>query len=401
MIAVDPILLANSEAGTGIPVFTCTISQNDGVVSVDLGTFEVLEARLTRLKYFLKIHEDVLGAVGMINSTSGDPWQVQVTRGLVVGGVSYDYTSRSYYITKCSYLANEHCTIIEADLLPYTAISQVTGDQSASQVLNDALTQLFITDYAEDATRDIWYGWNFYPSGKTLSLYDGRSLSAIIANKYFAYFFPRAGGLYAYNVPSNNANPEDGTYNPFSHAQIKKYVNTDFYLNLAWSEEYKKKTYVTGAAYAYHNLGFIRLADDPSADADFQDWGLVHTDTNFVIIQRPDFRLEQGDLVNFGFVTTSYVYCLEIEEIFKRGSAPRWYQVIRSLPYHPQAISKSNLEFINYTPPGGEPYFDPPPEIPRDKRPHDGNPYSGLPWEAALNTDNFNNALSLASRASV
>jgi hypothetical protein len=91
--------------------------------------------------------------------------------------------------------------------------------------------------------------------------------------------------------------------------------------------------------YAYHTLGFISDTDDPTVDPYFPEWGQTFQHPTFQIEQRPDFRLEQGDLLKFSIDAFDQVRCIDLVEIFKRGKDPQWKQIISDLPYHPQAGS--------------------------------------------------------------
>jgi hypothetical protein len=257
MLIVDAALTAATEKGKGTPIFYIILYRYSGSAWVNLGHFHVMQAKLTRLKYDIRVQEDLIGGT-LIGSVSGLPYAVEVVRGLSVAGVDFTLTSHKYFISKADYLINEGYTDLVADLLPSTAVRGITADTYAGTVIGDALIAVQVDTFQVHVSRDIWYYWKFYPTTKLLNLYDARSLSGLIANKYFAYFFPRDEGLLCYNVPSNFENPEDGNYTPFSHARVRKTVSADHNLNLSWTSETGKQYLTRSVDYAYHTLGFIR-----------------------------------------------------------------------------------------------------------------------------------------------
>jgi hypothetical protein len=338
MLIVDAALTAATEKGKGTPIFYIILYRYSGGAWVNLGSFYVLEAKLTRLKYDIRVQEDLIGGT-LIGSVSGLPYAVEVVRGLSVAGINYTFTSHKYFISKADYLANEGCTDLVADLLPTTAVRDIVADLTAGEVIGNALAAVLVDDFVVDVSKDIWYYWQFYPTTKLLNLYDSRQISGLIANKYFAYFFPREEGLVCYNVPSNFENGEEGNYTPFSHARVRKTVASDHNLNLSWTSETGKQYLTRSVDYAYHTLGFISDTDDPTVDPYFPEWGQTFQHPTFQIEQRPDFRLEQGDLLKFSIDAFDQVRCIDLVEIFKRGKDPQWKQIISDLPYHPQAGS--------------------------------------------------------------
>jgi len=338
MISVNANLLAASEKGTGIPIFTIELFHYLPGGWISSGSFDVIQAKLTRLKYTIRVHENLVGDPYIL-TTAGAPYAITVRRGLNVAGTDYTYTSRKYFVSVASYLANEGYTELIADLLPAIAIRGIAADVAAATVIDNALTSVLVTDYAQDNTRDCWYTWQFYPTTKTLDLFDARSLSPLLATKYFAYLFPRSTGLYVYNVPSNFENGEDGAYIPFSHARVKSVVASDKYLNLSWVSETGKNYMTRAAEYAYHYLGFIADAVNPITVGNFTEWGQVSPRHTYEIHQRPDFRLEQGDLLTLSLDDYGHVRCIELTEIYKTGKNPEWTQIITQLPHHPQAGS--------------------------------------------------------------
>jgi hypothetical protein len=334
MIAINPILAAASQAGKGKPIFYITLYSYYSAAWHSLGSFDCLSAELTRLKVSVTVQDDLVGTPYIV-TTCGVPYAITVTRGLTVAGTDYTITTRKYFVSSAAYLANDGYSQIFADLLPNVAVMNIAADTLAGTVINNALTYGLVTDYAQDLTRDIWYGWKFDATGEVLNLYDARSISSLLASKYLAYLFPRAGGLYAWNIASNFENPEDGNYTPFSHARIKSIVTADKYLNLAWVSETGKQYMTRAPEYPYHALGFISNADAPLTYAEFTEWGQVFDRQTYEIEQRPDFSLEQGDLVKLSLDSFGLIRCLELTEVFKKGRDPKWVQIIRQLPYHP------------------------------------------------------------------
>jgi hypothetical protein len=77
--------------------------------------------------------------------------------------------------------------------------------------------------------------------------------------------------------------------------------------------------------------------DDPTVDPYFPEWGQCFSHPTYEIEQRPDFRLEQGDIIKLSTDAFDSTRCIELVEIFKRGKDPQWKQIITDLPYHPQA----------------------------------------------------------------
>lgn len=338
MLSVSATLTAASEDGIGIPIFYIILYHYSAGAWHVLGQYDVLQAKLTRIRCEIRVQEDLV-TNSLIASVSGLPYAVEVVRGLTIAGTDYAYTSHKYFISKADYLVNEGCTDLVADLLPSTAIRAITADVTAGAVIGDALASVNVDDFAVHVSRDIWYYWQFYPTTKLLNLFDARSLSGLIANKYFAYFFPRDEGLLCYNVPSNFENAEDGNYTPFTHARVRKMVSADHNLNLSWVSETGKQYLTRSAGYAYHNLGFISDVDNPVGDPYFPEWCPSFQHITYQVEQRPDFRLEHGDLVKFSIDNFALTRCLDLVEVFKRGKDPMWKQIISDLPYHPQAGS--------------------------------------------------------------
>lgn len=336
MLIVDAALTAATEKGKGTPIFYITLYHYSGGVWSSLGAFDVIQAKLTRLRYEIRVQEDLLGG-SYIATVSGLPYAVKVTRGLSVAGTDYTFTSHRYFVSKADYLENEGYTDLVCDLLPSVAVRDITADLTAGEVIGNALAAVNVDDFVVDVSKDVWYYWQFYPTTKLLNLYDARSLSGLIANKYFSYFFPREEGLICHNVPSNFENAEEGHYTPFTHARIRKTIAADHNLNLSWTSETGKQYLTRSADYAYHALGFISDTDDPTADPYFPEWGQTFQHPTYQIEQRPDFSLEQGDLVQFSMDAFDQVRCIDLVELFKRGRDAHWRQIVTDLPYHPQA----------------------------------------------------------------
>ncbi len=170
---------------------------------------------------------------------------------------------------------------------------------------------------------------------------DGRLLEGMIQSKYFAYLFPRdTNKIYVYSVASNFSNNEDGTYTPFAHAQVEYFLSIDKPINLTKTDGTTITIYNHSDpnVQAFANLGYIDA--DPTAEAEFEDWLEIYSGNLLQFIQRPDLRLEQGDLLKVstdGFVSTR---CFEQMEYYKTGKNPAWYQIVRQLPNHPYALEK-------------------------------------------------------------
>jgi len=346
MISLNASFLAALEKGSGQQIFYITLQSLSGAAGpgtpTDEGTFNVMQAVLSRSRVDVFVKENLLTA-GLIDSPLGSTWAVKVTRGLTIAGTAYTVTTNQYFISEVNY-TQELGTHIIADLLPTTSLVGIDGGQTAQAVLEDAFSQFMYpaTIYfggVGSPARDIWYAWQFYATGEVLSLKDGRALEALIQEKYYSYFFPRDGSkLFVYGIPTNETNNQDGTYTPFSHAITKIFLTPEKPTNLTWYSETGYQEYILDASYGYKSLGFIADADDPSADSDFQNWGTIYDGYMYEYRQRPDLRLEQGDLLKVSTDSFTKARCFELIEVFKQGGDPAWYQIVRQLPFHPRDV---------------------------------------------------------------
>lgn len=344
MQTINPIATTAMQKGTGVPIMRVGLYHHDGLAWAQIAEYEVLEAVLTRFTIDLHVAENLL-APGLVDSVVSCTWGVEITRGLKVGATSYLTVGHIYFISELIYDQKLGRSHIVADLLPTTSIVGINGNQTAQAVLNAAWAQFNHTNYINyDTNRDIWFSWKFFDTNKDLNLIDGRMLESVIQQKYFAYFFPRWFQLpYVYGVASNKDNNLDGTYTPFPHASIKFFLWPDKPINLTWDSENGYNEYIDMVSNSIHSLGFIDAASNPSALSKFQEWTRIPSGYCIQYIQRPDLRLEQGDLLKVstdGFTATR---CFEIIEIYKKSnqfskkdSAASWYQIVRQLPYHPQ-----------------------------------------------------------------
>jgi hypothetical protein len=362
MISIDPILLNALEKGTGVPFMRCELYNymGAGMGWVQEGDYDVLEAVLTRDTLDVYITENIL-ASGLVDSVVSCTWGIQIIRGVKVAGTNYGLVGHIYFISELTYSVHEARSHIIADLLPTTSLVAINGNQTAQNVLDAAWDQFNQTNVLVfDTNRDIWFGWKFFDTNKDLNLIDGRMLSSVIQQKYFAYFFPRYYHLpYPYGVASNKDNNLDGTYTPFAHARTTFFLWPDKPINLTWDSETGYQEYIGIATSATHSLGFIANADNPTALAKFQEWTRIPSGYCIQYIQRPDMRLDQGDLIKVsadGFAATR---CFEQIEIYKKsnqfakGDLPAsWYQIVRQLPYHPQ-YNVQNRRPNDWWTPGG------------------------------------------------
>ena len=103
MRSLNASFLAALEAGTGKPVFYITLYSYYSSAWHSQGNYDVIEARLSRLKQDIKVQENLV-TDSLIASASGNPYAITVTRGLIVqGGTTYTITERKYFITKAEY----------------------------------------------------------------------------------------------------------------------------------------------------------------------------------------------------------------------------------------------------------------------------------------------------------
>ena len=349
MKTIDPILLEALEKGKGTPVMVCALYKYEIDGWTLKGEYDVLECILARSRYDLFVQENLLAA-GLVDSVVTSAWAIEIERGLIVGGVKYSLVSNLYYISSCTYSDHWGSTHIIADLLPTTSIIGIDGTQTAQQVITQAFEQFNnLATISFDVTRDIWFGWKFYDIDKDLNLIDGRTLEEVLQQKYFAYLFPRWFHLiYAYGVASNDGNNVDGTYTPFDHARTTSFLSTDKPINLTWDSETGYNEYIDTVTNGVASLGFISVVDNPSAISKFQNWTRVFNGVLFQYIQRPDLRLEQGDLLKVSTDGFTKTRCFEMIEVYKSSNlyakaegGSSWYQIVRQLPYHPQYAIES------------------------------------------------------------
>jgi len=335
MLDLDTVLISNLEAGTGTPIFRMKLVRWNGSAWVLLGTYEVTKAYLSRMKYDIFVQEDLLSVVTAIVNSN---YAIEIERGLTVAGTDYSIVSNFYYIVDITYSEKDGGSHVVAELLPSMSISNIALDQSNRAVYNAIFSQVNSAYLGWDDTRDIWYDW--VPpeeTGATFSLVDARQIISISYQHFFSYIFPRwYKSILIYGVASNASNPLDGQYTPFTHARYTKFLWPDKPINLSWDDETTTQTYEPdGQNAAYHSIGRIAAADDPSDDPRFQDWGRVFNGVCYQFVQRPDLNLEQGDLVELSIDGFTETRCLEQFEFFKRGGSPAWVQVVRQLPFHP------------------------------------------------------------------
>ena len=339
MLDLNSILIDNLEAGTGTPYFKMRLLHWNGAAWVALGTYEVIQATLKRLTYDVWIQENIVDDIGQITNSE---YAIDIERGLTVDGTKYSIVSNDYYITSITYSEDQNGSHIIADLLPTTTISEVDiGSQTLRDMFEDIFDQINSAYLAWDDSRDIWYDWDCAGEvGDTYSCLDARQLVYDCYERLFSYIFPRwYKSILIYSVVSNYNNAEDGQYTPFSHAKLTTFLWPDKPVNLTWESESGTQNYdADGQDAGVTSLGRIKDADDPSGDARFQEWGRVYTGLCYQYTQRPDLNLEQGDLLTVstdGFTTKR---CFELIEYYKKSGHPKWVQVVRQLPYHPQYI---------------------------------------------------------------
>ena len=352
MISLNATFLAALEAGEGLPIFYINLQELTPTSMGELGNYNATHAVLTRNKADIYVRENLL-ASGLISNAVSKTYIIQVIRGLTIAGTDYTVTSGWLFVSEVTYNEQEGTHLI-ADLLPSVSVVGIAADRAANLVIADAFSQFgYPSTITFDATRDVWYSWQFYEAGKTLDLLDARSLEGILQEKYFAYLFPRDDAkIYAYGIASNETNNEDGTYSPFAHAKTSYFLTVDRRINLSWFAESGYMEYAPTTPTDFKSLGFIADADDPSADTTFQKWAKVFDGVMYEYTQRPDLRLEQGDLLKVSTDSYGKVRCFELTEIFNKGANPAWLQIVTQLPYHPK-FAKSRFK-KPYTPPGGD-----------------------------------------------
>jgi len=365
MQIIDAVFLDALEKGIGKPVMVCALYKwgVDGWSLVD--EYEIVEAVLARERYDIFVQENLL-ASGLVDSVVNSGWAVEVERGLWVNGTKYSLVSNLYYLSYVSYSDHEGRSHLIADLLPTTSIVNIDGEQPAQDVIQEAFDQFNnLATITFDTDRDIWYDFQFFDGGKDLNLIDGRSLTTILQQKYFAYLFPRYFHLiYAYGVASNEGNNVDGTYTPFAHARTMYFLYPDKPVNLTWDNEDGYQEYIDVVTNGVTSLGFIDAASDPFEIPEFQKWTRIFSGNNLQYIQRPDLRLEQGDLLKVSTDEFDKTRCFELIEVFKskntrlqQESPAAWYQIVRQLPYHPQYLVTYEIpddwNWFGLTPPWG------------------------------------------------
>ena len=102
MIALNATFLDALQYGKGKPIFYLTLYEYVGAAWSSLGNFQVIKAELTRLKFTLRVHENLIGTPNIVN-TSGVPYAVTVTRGLTVGTTDYSIVTRKYFVSTAEY----------------------------------------------------------------------------------------------------------------------------------------------------------------------------------------------------------------------------------------------------------------------------------------------------------
>jgi len=304
-----------------------------------LVAYPIVYAVLSRLIYDVTLQGNCFGP-GLIEVPSTQPYAIIIRRGVTVGPDFLYVDSLKYHISQCDYYPYTGQTHIVADLLPMVATAPVSADIPVHTLLENVFSALNMDDFIYDVSKDIFYNWQFYPSGKLLALKDTRQLSTILGNKYLAYLFPWEDGLHLFNISDLiSATVAPPNYTPFSGSIIRSIFTSVQSVNSTWYDADGIVYYNEVSPDApWHDLGFIKTSGgivDPREEPDFENWGQFDNAIFYEITTRPDLRIEQGEVMFIsadGFVRPR---AFEYIEVFKQGGFPKWRQILYEIPLMP------------------------------------------------------------------
>lgn len=339
MRTIPDALLEALQDNSGQPAMHCLLLTYSSGVWHLLVVYPIVYAVLSRLIFDVCLQGNCFGP-GLIEVPSTQPYAIIIRRGVTVGLDFLYVDSLKYHVSQCEYHPDSGQTHIVADLLPMVATAPTQADIPVHTLLETVLEAVHGESFIYNTDLDIFYNWQFYPTGKLLSLKDTRSLSTVLENKYLAYLFPREDGIQLFNISdlvAKTASPPH--YTPFPDATIRTLFSSVQNVNSSWYDENGVVYYNEVSASApWHDLGFIKTADgisDPRELPDFNNWGQFNNAIFYEITTRPDLRLEQGDVLYISADGFTRPRAFEYIEIFKHGGYPRWRQVLYEIPLMP------------------------------------------------------------------
>lgn len=364
MITILPELLDAMMKGGGFPRMMAKIYTFHTGVWHLLGGFEIHHAILSRLIYDIDIQFNLLQS-GYIEVPSLQPYAVMVERGANIGTNYRHVDSLKYHIAQATYNPYTGRTRIIANLLPIAAAAGVTGGATVADVVSDIFLLTHAGTFTYNVAEDIFYEWQFQPTGTILNLSDTRTLHTIMANKYLAYFYPRSDGIKLFNVTDMIASlsPTAPSYTPYDTAIIKQIFTSVQGINTSWVDTNGVTNFnIIDASYPIQSLGYISTLapgsprDPPPTDEpNFNDWGQFTNAVYYEIETRPDLRIEQGDVVFYSMDGFTVPRAIEYIEEFHASRVPRWRQIIYEIPLMPWMYEEWFRQFepINRGPMGG------------------------------------------------
>ena len=328
MRTIDATLAAAMLAGEGVPYVWISLD------STPATTREVIEYHIFNhgLQFECKCLD--IGAQSMNR-------KITLTRGVYVGGTLYSVASPTWFLYY--YETTQGITTLRGYCFRRSTYVGA-GDVDVDALLTTILTTAGISADFEGTEYPL--GEQFGPAGSTVCLALMGDIISLLRRKYFMSAFGRESATIYFRSMGYGASNASGTaYTIPSDAIITTKKSLRINIACTWTDELGTVhyNYTPPTSKPVHDCGYIESTVTAQKVTDSSE----DKAPQFEFKCRPDFRLEDGDLVEISGYDKGFI---EVEEFFRTGSRPLWHQIVRDLPWRPvTAAAGGQLDVLTDT----------------------------------------------------
>ncbi len=303
---LDPDLLAAMNAGSFTPWFKLELLDSDRS-TVLFETEEVVGFELEGLTCKVQFHEATYHS---------DYTTFRISRGIEVAGVPNYITSSQFYPFNDRH--DKLVRSLEGHVFPF-AFFTTPGDVTYHEVIDAVCTEYGLgVVFADPAAA--WLDYQFYPTGRTLTLNSVKQFFTIIRQKYLIFATDNGDDELLFYHAHNTA-PAAGDYISFNPGKLLIPGHGSYKEKSFLSRDENKTTHTSGSADApIHNLGFLEsTASHPARTYfyDTPDWVVQEIAPNLKYL---DF---DGLKPTFNLITVT-IWPARMREIFDKKMHPSW-----------------------------------------------------------------------------
>ncbi len=267
--------------------------------------------------------------------------KIALTRGVYVGGTMYSVASPTWFLYY--YETTQGITTLRGYCFrrsTYVGASDVDVDTLLTTILSAA----GITADFEGTEYPV--GEQFGPAGSTVNLAIMGDIISLLRRKYFMSAFGRESATIHFRSMGYGASNASGTaYTIPSDAVVTVKKSLRITIVCTWIDEVGTVhyNYTPPTSKPVHDCGYIESTVNAQKVTDSSE----DKAPQFEFICRPDFTLEDGDLVEISGYDKGY---LDVEEFFRSGPRPLWHQIVSDLPWRPiTAAAGGQLDVLTDT----------------------------------------------------